>query len=102
MVFEQGVVFARMAIACVVCVVGMLFGRQVSRILAGIHLQNLRREAPFPWLEVHKNASNAALIPLRRVHDILGFVYPCAPDSMDVSQCRPLSIVTICENIFAV
>ena len=46
------------------------FVPKVSRILAGIHLRNLRREAPFPWLEVHKNASNAALIPLLRVHDV--------------------------------
>jgi hypothetical protein len=49
---------------------GTPFGRQVLRILAGKHSRNLRREPPFPWLEVHKNASNAALIPLLRVHDV--------------------------------
>ena len=98
MVFEQGVVFARMAIACVVCVAGMLFVRLVLRTRAGLHLRNRPPKAPFPWLAVHKNASSAVSLAHPRDYGAFEYVYPFATDSMDVCKCRPLSIVTIAET----
>ena len=98
MVFEQGVVFARMAIACVVCVAGMLFVRLVLRKRAGLHLRNRPPKAPFPWLAVHKNASSAVSLAHPRDYGAFEYVYPFATDSMDVCKCRPLSIVTIAET----
>ena len=102
MVFEQGVVFARMAIACVVCVAGMMFVRLVLRTPAGLHLRNRPPEAPFPWLAAHKNASSAVSLAHPRDYGAFEYVYPFATDSMDVCKCRPLSIVTIAESFFAV
>ena len=98
MVFEQGVVFARMAIACVVCVAGMLFVRLVLRTPAGLHLRNRPPKAPFPWLAAHKNASSAVSHVHPRDYGAFEYVYPFATDSMDVCKCRPLSIVTIAET----
>ena len=98
MVFEQGVVFARMAIACVVCVAGLMFVRMVLRTPAGLHLRNRPPKAPFPWLAVHKNASSAVSLAHPRDYGAFEYVYPFASDSMDVCKCRPLSIVTIAET----
>ena len=98
MVFEQGVVFARMAIACVVCVAGMMFVRPVLRTPAGLHLRNRPPKAPFPWLAVHKNASSAVSLAHPRDYGAFEYVYPFATDSIDVCKCRPLSIVTIAET----
>ena len=98
MVFGQGVVFARMAIACVVCVAVMMFVRLVLRTPAGLHLRNRPPKAPFPWLAVHKNASSAVSLAHPRDYGAFEYVYPFATDSMDVCKCRPLSIVTIAET----
>ena len=98
MVFGQGVVVARMAIACVVCVAGMMFVRLVLRTPAGLHLRNRPPKAPFPWLAVHKNASSAVSLAHPRDYGAFEYVYPFATDSMDVCKCRPLSIVTIAET----
>ena len=98
MVFGQGVVFARMAIACVVCAAGMMFVRLVLRKRAGLHLRNRPPKAPFPWLAAHKNASSAVSLAHPRDYGAFEYVYPFATDSMDVCKCRPLSIVTIAET----
>ena len=98
MEFEQGVVFARMAIACVVCAAGMMFVRLVLRTPAGLHLRNRPPKAPFPWLAAHKNASSAVSLVHPRDYGAFEYVYPFASDFMDVCKCRPLSIVTIAET----
>ena len=98
MVFEQGVVFARMAIACGVCIAWMMFVWLVLRTPAGLHLRNRPPKAPFPWLAVHKNASSAVSLAHPRDYGAFEYVYPFATDSMDVCKCRPLSIVTIAET----
>lgn len=96
--FEQGIVFARMAIACVVCVAWMMFVRLVLCTPAGLHLRNRPPKAPFPWLAAHKNASSAVSLAHPRDYGAFEYVYPFATDSMDVCKCRPLSIVTIAET----
>ena len=98
MAFERAVVFARSAIACVVCVAGMMFVWMVLHTPAGLHLRNRPPKAPFPWLEVHKNASSVGSLVHPRDYGAFEYVYPFATDSMDVSQCRPLSIVTIAKT----
>ena len=98
MVFEQGVACAGMAIACAVCIAGMMFVRLVLRTPAGLHLRNRPPKAPFPWLAAHKNASSAVSLAHPRDYGAFEYVYPFASDFMDVCKCRPLSIVTIAET----
>jgi hypothetical protein len=70
----------------------------VLRTPAGLHLRNQPPKAPFPWLEVHKNASSVGSLVHPRDYGAFEYVYPFATDSMDVSHCRPLSIVTIAKT----
>jgi hypothetical protein len=47
---------------------------------------------------VHKNASSVGSLVHPWDYGAFEYVYPFATDSMDVSNCRPLSIVTIAKT----